>query len=81
MTPREQLIQEVLLAPEGVVDILLKIMAMLKRGIDSFRVETGRVEAVVRMSDRPIGLCKGEFVVPEDFDEPLPDDVLSLFEC
>ncbi len=80
MTPREQLIQEVLLAPEGVVDTLLKIMSILKRGIESFRVEMGRVEVAARMPDRPIGLCQGEFVVPEDFDAPLPDDVLSLFE-
>lgn len=29
---------------------------------------------------RPIGLAAGEFVVPDDFDEPLPDDVLDQFE-
>jgi antitoxin (DNA-binding transcriptional repressor) of toxin-antitoxin stability system len=29
---------------------------------------------------RPIGLAKGEFVVPDDFDDPLPEDVLELFE-
>lgn len=29
---------------------------------------------------RPIGLAKGEFVVPDDFDAPLPDDVLEQFE-
>lgn len=29
---------------------------------------------------RPFGLCAGEFVVPDDFDDPLPEDVLSLFE-
>jgi antitoxin (DNA-binding transcriptional repressor) of toxin-antitoxin stability system len=29
---------------------------------------------------RPIGLCKGEFVVPADFDEPLPEEVLKEFE-
>lgn len=31
-------------------------------------------------SPRPFGLCDGEFTVPEDFDEPLPDDVRSSFE-
>lgn len=30
---------------------------------------------------RPIGLCRGEFVVPEDFDAPLPEDVLRDFEA
>jgi hypothetical protein len=29
---------------------------------------------------RPSGLCKGEFVVPDDFNEPLPDEILALFE-
>jgi antitoxin (DNA-binding transcriptional repressor) of toxin-antitoxin stability system len=33
-----------------------------------------------RNSDRPAGLCAGEFVVPEDFDAPLPDEVLRGFE-
>lgn len=28
---------------------------------------------------RPAGLCAGEFVVPDDFDAPLPDDVLDSF--
>ena len=29
---------------------------------------------------RPFGLCKGEFVVPDDFDAPLPESVLKDFE-
>lgn len=29
---------------------------------------------------RPIGLAAGDFVVPDDFDEPLPEDVLEQFE-
>jgi len=29
---------------------------------------------------RPFGLCAGEFTVPDDFDAPLPDDLLSAFE-
>ena len=29
---------------------------------------------------RPSGLCKGEFSVPDDFDAPLPKDVLNEFE-
>ncbi|MGL5796270.1 MAG: DUF2281 domain-containing protein [Waterburya sp.] len=28
---------------------------------------------------RPIGLAKGEFTVPDDFNEPLPDEILDLF--
>jgi antitoxin (DNA-binding transcriptional repressor) of toxin-antitoxin stability system len=26
---------------------------------------------------RPFGLCAGQFTVPEDFDAPLPDDVVT----
>lgn len=29
---------------------------------------------------RPMGLAEGQFVVPDDFDDPLPDDVLADFE-
>jgi len=29
---------------------------------------------------RPIGLAKGQFTVPEDFNAPLPEDVLQTFE-
>lgn len=29
---------------------------------------------------RPFGLCAGEFVVPDDFDAPLPEEILSAFE-
>ena len=28
---------------------------------------------------RPFGLCAGDFVVPDDFDAPLPDEVLKAF--
>ena len=28
---------------------------------------------------RPFGLCKGEFTVPDDFDAPLPEDILDTF--
>lgn len=29
---------------------------------------------------RPFGLCAGQFLVPDDFDDPLPDEVLRSFE-
>jgi len=29
---------------------------------------------------RPFGLCAGEFVVPDDFDEPLPEEIIREFE-
>jgi antitoxin (DNA-binding transcriptional repressor) of toxin-antitoxin stability system len=36
---------------------------------------------IKRAGRRPIGLAKGDFVVPDDFNDPLPDDVLQLFEA
>ena len=33
-----------------------------------------------RKKPRPFGLCAGEFTVPDDFDDPLPDTVVSDFE-
>ena len=32
------------------------------------------------LTPRPVGLCAGEFHVPDDFDAPLPDDILNQFE-
>lgn len=29
---------------------------------------------------RPIGLCAGEFVVPDDFNDPLPEEIINLFK-
>jgi len=29
---------------------------------------------------RPTGLAKGEFVVPDDFNDPLPDDIIDSFD-
>lgn len=29
---------------------------------------------------RPFGLSKGDFVVPDDFDAPLPEEVIASFE-
>jgi prevent-host-death family protein len=33
-----------------------------------------------RPSVRRLGVDRGRFVVPEDFDAPLPDDLLAAFE-
>ncbi|MDA1141755.1 MAG: type II toxin-antitoxin system Phd/YefM family antitoxin [Planctomycetota bacterium] len=31
-------------------------------------------------SPRPFALCKGEFTVPDDFDDPLPEGIIEEFE-
>ncbi|MGI8746131.1 MAG: type II toxin-antitoxin system Phd/YefM family antitoxin [Bryobacteraceae bacterium] len=33
----------------------------------------------VRMKPRPVGLAKGQFAIPPEFFEPLPDEILSHF--
>lgn len=59
------------------------------------RVEAGETLVIIRAGQpvaevkpvvtqqqdlRPFGLCAGEFVVPDDFDAPLPDEILDAFE-
>lgn len=39
---------------------------------------TGLVSATSR---RPLGLLKGKIAVPDDFDAPLPDDIINAFEA
>jgi prevent-host-death family protein len=29
---------------------------------------------------RPFGLCQGDFIVPDDFDAPLPESIIKDFE-
>jgi antitoxin (DNA-binding transcriptional repressor) of toxin-antitoxin stability system len=36
--------------------------------------------AALARAPRPFGLARGEFEVPDDFDQPLPPEVLDLFE-
>jgi prevent-host-death family protein len=40
------------------------------------------IKPVVSVSKqlRPFGLCAGEFTVPDDFDEPLPENIIQEFE-
>ena len=72
---------------------LAKAKATLSALLD--RVEAGETVAITRrhrviaevrpagtrrIARRPNGLARGEFVVPDDFDEPLPDRVIGDFE-
>jgi len=73
----------------SVEEILQNLPAYLQR------VEAGETLIIVRAGQpvaevkpvvgrpetlRPFGLCAGEFSVPEDFDAPLPEDILHAFE-
>jgi prevent-host-death family protein len=42
--------------------------------------ELVRLEPVRRTVERRFGIDRGRFVVPDDFDAPLPDDLLEAFE-
>jgi prevent-host-death family protein len=44
-------------------------------------VPVARLVAVEPLrTPRPMGMYRGQFTVPDDFDAPLPDEVLALFE-
>ncbi len=45
-----------------------------------FQVTVSFYEDEMTQSLRPIGLCKGEFRVPDDFDDPLPEDIIQDFD-
>lgn len=38
------------------------------------------VPATTQTRQRPFGLCAGAFTVPDDFDAPLPEEILRAFE-
>ena len=64
---------------------LSKLVDRVEKGEEIVIARNGR--PVVRITQlrpekRPIvfGLLEGEAIVPEDFDDPLPDDVLAAFE-
>lgn len=38
------------------------------------------VKSAAEAELRPFGLCRGQFTVPDDFDEPLPEELLRAFE-
>ncbi len=48
---------------------------------ESVRVIVTILEEETTVKDlRPFGLSKNDFIVPEDFDAPLPEEVLADFE-
>jgi hypothetical protein len=43
--------------------------------------DDGSAESGARPERRPLGLLRGQFVVPDDFDEPLPSEIQEYFEA
>jgi prevent-host-death family protein len=50
-------------------------VVITRRGEEVARLVPARVHTA-----RRLGMDRGKFVVPEDFDAPLPDEVLDAFE-
>jgi len=64
---------------------LLGYLGLVREGETVVVTQNGEPIAEVRPPAsttplRPFGLCAGEFVVPDDFDEPLPESTLREFE-
>jgi len=61
--------------------LLRRVAAGEEITIASRGVPVARLSPLPREnSPRVLGILRGEFTVPEDFDAPLPDDLLGLFE-
>jgi prevent-host-death family protein len=72
-----------------VQDIQRDLLGYLRRveaGESLLIVHDGRPVAEIKpvvnetQQPRPFGLCAGEFTVPDDFDQPLPEEILKEFE-
>ncbi|HWD37442.1 MAG TPA: type II toxin-antitoxin system prevent-host-death family antitoxin [Fimbriimonas sp.] len=63
---------------------LSKLLEEVEAGEEVVIARGGKpVARLVGIEEKPpriIGLLKGKLVVPDDFDDPLPDDILDLFE-
>jgi hypothetical protein len=69
MKVKTKLIQEIEATPEELMVELLDFLLFIKQRHQSESEQF-----------RPDGLCKGEFVTPDDFDDPLPDEIIKEFE-
>ena len=65
---------------------LLAYLRRVEEGETLIILKAGRpmaeIKRIVSTSKRlrPFGLCVGEFTVPDDFDDPLPDNIIRDFE-
>jgi antitoxin (DNA-binding transcriptional repressor) of toxin-antitoxin stability system len=65
---------------------LLTFLQLVEKGETLVIMKTGKPVAELRpifsspITLRPFGLCAGEFTVPDDFDDPLPEEIIQEFE-
>ena len=71
-------VDEVKRDPEAILHRVLDGETLVVTADDQPVAQIRPVERVRR--PRPFGLAAGAFVVPDDFDDPLPEDVLRDFE-
>lgn len=58
----------------------LKYLRQVEAGETFVIVQADKAIAELDKQLRPFGLCAGEFTIPDDFDAPLPEDLISTFE-
>ena len=68
MTAKEQLLQEL---PQLTEDLAAQVLSFLR---------SAQSRPTEPIAPRPYALCAGEFEVPDDFDAPLPEEILQAFE-
>jgi antitoxin (DNA-binding transcriptional repressor) of toxin-antitoxin stability system len=62
------------------------LVTLIKKGEEVTLTENGEQLAKVvplhtsRLTPRPAGLAQGQFTVPQDFNDPLPEDIAHEFE-
>lgn len=71
-------VEEVTRDPEGFLHRVIEGETLVVTQHDRPVAEIRPIEGVRR--PRPFGLAAGSFVVPDDFDDPLPEEVLRDFE-
>ena len=64
--------------PEGVLHRVLEGETLVLTDDDRPVAEIRPIDRIRK--PRPFGLASGTFVVPDDFDDPLPEEVLRDFE-
>lgn len=74
MSAREQLIQEIAQAPDFLVEEVLDFLLFTKSRKSPPKLPDNQKQI------RPFALCAGEFTVPPEFNDPLPDQILRDFE-
>lgn len=73
MKAREQLIKEIDQAPDFLIEELLDFLLFAKNRRNQ--------QSISKQKElRPFALCAGEFIVPFDFNKPLPEHILRDFE-